>query len=203
LALDPTGTTFALAAGVQTAIARPAFPSSDDLHRVALERLLQRSASCLVVCDTALRVLATAGGAERLLLGGELPTELGRVARLRLRDPVGVSRVILPNRRVVHVTNVEHATGPLVLIWLREETVRRPEHTTRFLRDRYGLAVRSQQLLALLREGLTNREIAERLELREGTVKTYLYELYRTLGVKNRTGALACVDRSLNSTDFR
>ena len=66
------------------------------------------------------------------------------------------------------------------------------------LRERYGLALRGQQLLALLREGLTNRQIAERLALREGTVKTYLYELYRALGVKNRTGALACVERSLN-----
>jgi DNA-binding CsgD family transcriptional regulator len=168
-----------------------------DIHRVALERLLQRAAGSLIVCDSAFGVLSTAGGGERLLSDGELPSELLRTARQRLREPAGTSRVVLPRGRVVHMTRVEAVPGPFVLIWLREETARH-EVAARMLRDRYGLAVRGQQLLALLREGLTNREIAERLALREGTVKTYLYELYRALGVKNRTGALACVERSLN-----
>ncbi len=188
---------------MQPAILRPLSELPDGFHRQALERLLQRSGNCLAVCDAAFRVLATLGGAERLLSGGELPGEVVRVAQLRSREPVGNSRVVLPDRRAVHVLEVEYAPGPLMLVWLREETVRRHDSSIRALRDRYGLAVRSQQLLALLREGLTNREIAERLELREGTVKTYLYELYRTLGVRNRTGALACVERSLSSTDFR
>jgi DNA-binding CsgD family transcriptional regulator len=176
---------------------RPAKWVPGDIHRVALERLLQRSAGSLIVCDNAFGVLATAGSGERLLVDGELPFELARVARQRLREPAGASRVVLPHGPVVHVTGVESVPGPFVLVWLREETARH-EVAARMLRERYGLALRGQQLLALLREGLTNRQIAERLALREGTVKTYLYELYRALGVKNRTGALACVERSLN-----
>ena len=41
----------------------------------------------------------------------------------------------------------------------------------------------------LLRQGYTNREIAERLYLSENTVKTHLRRLFHKLGVSNRTQA--------------
>jgi DNA-binding NarL/FixJ family response regulator len=173
-----------------------------DVHRLALERLLSRSGTALVVCDAALRLVSASLSAEALLVRGELPPELTRVARQLLLDPLGCRRVELDGGRVVHLTTVERIPGPLILIWLREESPR-DEALTRALRDEYGLDVRGQQLIGLLREGLSNRQIAARLSLREATVKTYLHELYRALGVNSRTGALACVDRLMNSTDFR
>jgi len=51
------------------------------------------------------------------------------------------------------------------------------------------LSGRDSELLVLLREGCTNREIADRLYLSENTVKTHLRRLFTKLGVSNRTQA--------------
>jgi DNA-binding NarL/FixJ family response regulator len=51
------------------------------------------------------------------------------------------------------------------------------------------LSGRDSELLVLLRQGCTNREIAERLYLSENTVKTHLRRLFTKLGVSNRTQA--------------
>jgi DNA-binding NarL/FixJ family response regulator len=51
------------------------------------------------------------------------------------------------------------------------------------------LSGRDSELLVLLRQGYTNKEIAERLYLSENTVKTHLRRLFAKLGVSNRTQA--------------
>jgi LuxR family maltose regulon positive regulatory protein len=43
----------------------------------------------------------------------------------------------------------------------------------------------------LIAAGLSNREIAEKLYVTVGTAKTHLRNIYRKLGAKNRTQALA------------
>lgn len=52
------------------------------------------------------------------------------------------------------------------------------------------LSKRQKQLLLMLDEGLSNREIAERLGISEHTVKVHLWRLFRRLGVKSRTQTL-------------
>jgi DNA-binding CsgD family transcriptional regulator len=47
------------------------------------------------------------------------------------------------------------------------------------------------RMLELLATGTPTREIASRMGYVEGTVRVYLHNLYRKLGVANRTGALA------------
>lgn len=54
-----------------------------------------------------------------------------------------------------------------------------------------SLSERELEILALLAEGMTNREIATKLFLAVGTIKWYLHNLYETLGVGNRTEAVA------------
>lgn len=51
----------------------------------------------------------------------------------------------------------------------------------------YRLTVRECQLIALVRRGLSNREIAAELGLAEQTVKNYLVVLCEKVGVRNRT----------------
>jgi DNA-binding NarL/FixJ family response regulator len=51
------------------------------------------------------------------------------------------------------------------------------------------LSGRESELLVLLRQGCSNREIASRLYLSENTVKTHLRRLFTKLGVSNRTQA--------------
>jgi two-component system, NarL family, response regulator DevR len=52
-----------------------------------------------------------------------------------------------------------------------------------------GLSLRERQVLEFIAEGLTNRQIAERLELAEKTVKNYVSGLLAKLGMESRTQA--------------
>jgi two-component system, NarL family, nitrate/nitrite response regulator NarL len=49
------------------------------------------------------------------------------------------------------------------------------------------LTTRERQIVRVMAEGLTNKEIARRLRLAEGTVKVHLHRVYRKLGIANRT----------------
>lgn len=80
-------------------------------------------------------------------------------------------------------------------------------------RQRAGHAVqitpRQRELLEQLRLGLTNAQIARRLQISEGTVRTHLEHLYDRLGVTNRVAAVMHVDqldedsRSTSTTTMR
>ncbi len=54
-----------------------------------------------------------------------------------------------------------------------------------------NMSVREEEVLNLVADGLTNREIAERLAISEETVKTHLKRLYQKLGASDRTEAVA------------
>jgi LuxR family maltose regulon positive regulatory protein len=53
------------------------------------------------------------------------------------------------------------------------------------------LTPREQEILALMAEGASNREIAERLVVTVGTVKGHVNHILDKLGAHNRTGAVA------------
>ena len=61
------------------------------------------------------------------------------------------------------------------------------------------LTPRERSVLELIGEGLTNRQIGERLFIAEKTVKNYVSTLFRKLGLKQRTAAAAYVARIHNS----
>ena len=54
-----------------------------------------------------------------------------------------------------------------------------------------SLAPQEERVLALLAEGLTNKEIAARLRLSDKTVKHYLANMFRKLGISRRAQAAA------------
>ncbi len=49
------------------------------------------------------------------------------------------------------------------------------------------LSCRERQIVKLIRQAKSNKEIAFELCLTVGTVKEYLFHIFRKLGVKNRT----------------
>jgi DNA-binding CsgD family transcriptional regulator len=53
-----------------------------------------------------------------------------------------------------------------------------------------GLSDREAEIVHLLRAGLTNQEIAERLVISTGTVRTHLENIFGKLGVHSRTAAV-------------
>jgi len=58
-----------------------------------------------------------------------------------------------------------------------------------------GLTEQERRVLALIGEGLTNRQIGERMFLAEKTVKNYVSNLLTKLGMERRTQAAAFVAR--------
>ena len=52
-----------------------------------------------------------------------------------------------------------------------------------------NLTERERQVLALIAEGMTNKEIAQQLSLSHGTVRVYVSHVLAKLGVSNRTEA--------------
>lgn len=52
------------------------------------------------------------------------------------------------------------------------------------------LSRRQRQIMAMVAEGLANKEIAARLGIAEGTVKAHIHAVFKALGVTNRTQAV-------------
>lgn len=61
--------------------------------------------------------------------------------------------------------------------------------------DEVGLTDRQAQVLCLMVRGLSNRDIADQLDLSEGTVKIHATAVFKALGVTSRTQALVAVAR--------
>ena len=55
----------------------------------------------------------------------------------------------------------------------------------------YGISNREMEVLQLLSEGNTNKEIAKSLFISEQTVKTHLAHIFNKLGTSDRTGTVA------------
>jgi two-component system, NarL family, response regulator LiaR len=56
--------------------------------------------------------------------------------------------------------------------------------------ERLGLTPREMEILGLIAQGLSNREIAERLHVSENTVKTHSANLFSKLNARRRTQAV-------------
>ena len=58
------------------------------------------------------------------------------------------------------------------------------------------LTNREMEVLTMVLQGASNREIANRSSISERTVKTHLYRVYKKLNVKSRTKAIALLSHS-------
>jgi two-component system nitrate/nitrite response regulator NarL len=86
--------------------------------------------------------------------------------------------------------------------WLPQEIIKpaldrelqRREEGRRFVRE---LTAREIDIIRLIADGLSNKAIASRLTISEGTVKIHLHHIYQKLGISNRAAlaALAIVQR--------
>jgi DNA-binding NarL/FixJ family response regulator len=61
--------------------------------------------------------------------------------------------------------------------------------------NKSGLTTRQMQTLQLLAEGLSNKEISERMNLAEGTVKIHTAAVYQALRVNSRLEAVSAARR--------
>jgi len=74
----------------------------------------------------------------------------------------------------------------LAMFLFRSVAQQVPAHATFSWAADLGLSRREQQMVELLRERLTNKEIAARLNLSEQTVKNHVHHILRKVGAPNR-----------------
>jgi DNA-binding NarL/FixJ family response regulator len=148
------------------------------------ERLPGSKAACLFLDDNdaamaaAVRAGATGIIDESVAHGASFPNELvNQITRVGRGDFVCSSRV-------AHRLAMLHG---------------RPPWRDRYQRDD-GLTQREQEVLGLLSEGRTNRDIAAQLSLSEHTVRTHLRGIMQKLHVTNRVQAAALAWKGSVST---
>jgi DNA-binding NarL/FixJ family response regulator len=67
------------------------------------------------------------------------------------------------------------------------------------IKNRLGLSRREQQLVGLIQQGLTNKEMASRLNLSEQTVKNHVHRMLRKVGAPDRLAIVeVCRNEGLN-----
>jgi two-component system nitrate/nitrite response regulator NarL len=57
-----------------------------------------------------------------------------------------------------------------------------------------SLSSREQEITSLVSAGLSNKEVARKLELTEGTIKVHLHNIFRKARVTNRTALAALMN---------
>ncbi|UUE21323.1 response regulator transcription factor [Microbacterium sp. J1-1] len=98
------------------------------------------------------------------------------VKTLRTGEIVSAVRAVAEGRRLLKPSMVRHVTRSV------DDA---DEEDPRF----GALSLREKQILALIAEGLSNRQIGDRLGLAEKTVKNYVSSLLSKLGLERRTQA--------------
>ncbi len=130
---------------------------------------------------------------EILLYLKTLPDEKGRTPYERCRiigppdHPIFLRALGLPD---------PHDFSSARLLILMEEIGQRREPSLIEAARRFHLTEREQRVLGELFQGLTNKEIANRLGLSDQTVKEHIRHLMRKMHVTTRTGILNRVFRS-------
>ncbi len=130
---------------------------------------------------------------------GRMPEVLALVeACLALAAPEGYLRTFLDLGWPAQELLASYASSPsasqrayaqqILAAWGPGEPVDTPGHDQSGLIE--PLTPRELDVLGLLAQGLTNRQIAEKLVLSEGTVKFYLHAVLEKLGVHSRTQAI-------------
>jgi two-component system, NarL family, response regulator DevR len=173
------------AGGVEEALARVGATSPDvvvvdvrlpDGDGVALCRALRQldpAPHCLVL---------TAFDDERALVEAIMAGASGYLLKqVRGQDLVDAVREVAAGRSLLDPVTTAH-----VLARMRESAK---------TDELAGLTERERGVLELMGEGLTNRQIAERLFLAEKTVKNYVTSVLAKLGMERRTQAVAWIAR--------
>jgi DNA-binding CsgD family transcriptional regulator len=85
-------------------------------------------------------------------------------------------------------------SSTLIALWL--ERCPGPAITVADLSERFRLTPRESQIVQLLLEGLTSKEIASRLNLSPNTVRTFLHLVMVKMGTSTRSGVLGKIFES-------
>jgi two-component system, NarL family, response regulator DevR len=136
-------------------------------------------------------VMFTAFGDDQVLLDSIMAGAAGYVLKeAHGSDLVGAVRAAASGRSLLHPRTASQLMGRSL------NGPGKPDPLA-------GLTPHERNVLVLIGEGLTNRQIGERLFLAEKTVKTYVSTMFRKLGFEQRTAAAAYVARIFDGRAVR
>jgi DNA-binding NarL/FixJ family response regulator len=159
-------------------IMEPGDPTRAPIRVFVLEdqEIVRRGVRCLLDAGPGIRVIGEAGTASAAL--AKIPALHPDVAVLAGAVRTAASgRSLLPPRAASRaITRLRDAASK------RDSLARLTPH--------------ERTVLELIGQGLTNRQIGERLLIAEKTVKNYVSTLFRKLGLEQRTAAAAYAARA-------
>ena len=191
---------------VATLAPKPSAIADPDWARQIVEHLER---GLLVMTPALDRILfANAAGAAALrTLGaraGEVPiplvSALSRMTQLPARRFTPAVTMDTPLARRFYVRARRIARFGAVLVTLAP-AVRQSQELHELLHQRFGLSRSQCELIALVRAGLRNVDIASRLNLRPGTVKQYLSTIFEMVEVRCRTQLVAVIEQLRTSAE--
>ena len=182
---------------------------------------------CVFACATAEEALAEIPRLKPdvVLMDIHLPAESGIVCTARLKEALPAVQVIIvtvyrnqelifqalqagacgyllkrssPEEILKAITEVRSGGAPMtseIARMLVEAFQKKPASLT----SSDGLTQRESEILVLLSEGLSNKEIAERVKISYDTVRAHLRHIYEKLHVRGRTEAVKMYLKSSNS----
>jgi len=172
-------------------------------------RLVQANSTSkpgLIVVDAALNLVASNTEAIQILVFPTRPDKIRQIdsvvterIRSRLLDRhIGGDSAFVPefrsgNRTYVCRSFPLHVSGrtptPPTMVLVFE---RRPSSTIAMseVSSQFGLTPREQETIQLLLQGLTSKEIAERMKISPNTVKAFLRLVMVKMGVSTRSGII-------------
>jgi DNA-binding NarL/FixJ family response regulator len=128
-------------------------------------------------------LMLTSFGDDQALFDAIMAGAAGYVLKqIRGTDLVGAVRTVVSGKSML-----DPDAASRVLARLRDQAGKRDPMA--------GLTGQERRILELIGEGLTNRQIGERLYLAEKTVKNYVSGLFAKLGMQRRTQAAAYAAR--------
>jgi DNA-binding NarL/FixJ family response regulator len=131
-------------------------------------------------------LMFTAFGDDQALLNSIMAGAAGYVLKqIRGSDLVGAVRTVASGRSLLNPRAASQLMARLL------DASGKPDPLA-------GLTPHERNVLVLIGEGLTNRQIGERLLIAEQTVKNYISTIFRKLALEQRTAAAAYVARIFN-----
>ena len=124
----------------------------------------------------------------------ERRVDAGDGDRVALRHPRGTHTYAELSGEVRRVAAGQSLLDPAVTQRVLERIRRGPDQPD----ELRSLTEQERRILALVAEGLTNREIAARMFLAEKTVKNYVSSLLAKLGLERRTQAAVLASKLFN-----
>jgi len=86
-----------------------------------------------------------------------------------------------------------------ILIIINKHQLNEENYLSGLLKDNYGITERENEIIFLLKNGLSYNEIADKLFISFKTVETHIYNIYKKTGVKNRLQLFGLLNQKSNN----